>query len=122
MLVEVEEDEGRELPDGFLRAGLAEAAAGKAAADGEGQRDEFRVSRHQRAGRATIAPTSAPVYGPGDEAGEEGPFERQVGAVIVRGSLRNVTPAVSGTPSASVNTSRSSQPRRSKIRMWRNRR
>ena len=31
-----------------------------------------------------------------------------------------MTPAISGTPSESVKTRRSTQPRRSKIRMWRN--
>ena len=37
--VQVGEEERREVPDGFLRADLAQPAAGKAAADREGQGD-----------------------------------------------------------------------------------
>ena len=36
------EDERREVPDGFLRAELAQAAAGEPAADGEGERAALR--------------------------------------------------------------------------------
>ena len=32
-------------------------------------------------GRPHITPTSAPAYGPGDEAGQEGRLEREVGAL-----------------------------------------
>ena len=39
---------------------------------------------------------------PGDQAGHERPFEREIRRVVVRSS-RDATPAVSGTPSASAN-------------------
>ena len=51
--VQVGEEERREVPDRFLRADLAQPAAGKAAPDGEGQRDplagdERRDADHRR--------------------------------------------------------------------------
>ncbi len=59
---QVGEDERREVPDRFLRADLAQAAAREAAADGEGQGDELA----RRRGRAAPIrqPTRAPAYGP----------------------------------------------------------
>ena len=41
VLVEIDKDEGCELPDRFLRARLTQAAPGEAAADREGQRDDL---------------------------------------------------------------------------------
>jgi hypothetical protein len=49
VFVEIYEDERRELPDRLLRAGLAEAATGKAAADGERHRDELASNQRGRA-------------------------------------------------------------------------
>ena len=81
MLAQVDEDERRELPDRFLRARLAQAAAGKAAADGERQRDELagdeRRSGDQQADERAGVRT-------GDQPGEERAFERQVGGVVVQ--------------------------------------
>ena len=91
MLRQVEEDERRELPDRFLRrARLAQAAAGKAAADGKGERDEFagehatghrceqdsRQADHQADQRARVRA--------GDQPGEQRALERQVGSVVVQ--------------------------------------
>ena len=56
--VQVGEEERREVPDRFLRADLAQAAAGESAADGEGQRDPLAGDA---AGTPTIAPTIAPA-------------------------------------------------------------
>ena len=69
------------MPDRFLRAELAQAAAGEAAADGEGQRDQLAGER--AAARPTIAPTVAPAYGPAMRPARNDAFERQVGGVVV---------------------------------------
>jgi hypothetical protein len=54
---QAEEDERREAPDVFLRAGLAQAAAGEAAADGEGQGAELAGHQGRQAHHGpTIAP------------------------------------------------------------------
>ena len=52
------EDERREVPDRFLRTELAQAAAGEAAADREGQRDDLAVDERRQADQA---PTMAPA-------------------------------------------------------------
>jgi hypothetical protein len=74
------------VPDRFLRADLAEAAAGEAAADGEGQRDPF-AGEHRR--QADHDPDERPGVRPGDEAGEERSFERQIGGVVVQQQPRH---------------------------------
>ena len=60
--------------------------------------------------------------GAGDEPGEEGPGERQVGGVVPEQQRAPSTPAASGTPKATAKTSRSGQSRRSVSRIRRNRR
>ena len=59
--VQVGEEQRREVPDRFLRADLAQAAAGEAAADGEGQGNPFAGDH---GGKPTMTPTIAPAYGP----------------------------------------------------------
>ena len=73
------EDERREVPDFFFGARFAKAATGEAAADGEGQRDEFaggqrRRGHHQTDQRARIRA--------GDQAGEKRAFQREVGRIV----------------------------------------
>ena len=57
--VQVGEEERREVPDRFLRADLAQAAAGEAAADREGQGDPF--AGDERPGCRPSTPTMAPA-------------------------------------------------------------
>ena len=78
---EARHDEGRKVPDGFFRAQLAEAAASKAAADGKGQRDELAVGQGRQAHHR--ADDGAGV-GADDEADDKGPFEGEIGRVIVQ--------------------------------------
>ena len=66
--VQVGEEERREVPDGFLGAQLAQAAAGKAAADGERKRNPLTA---EEGWRADHQPDYGPGVGPGEEAGEE---------------------------------------------------
>ena len=73
------EGKGREVPDGFLRAQLAEPAAGKSAPDGEGQRAPFR--HDHRGHRGQCADQRAGVR-PGDEAHQKRPLERQIRRVV----------------------------------------
>ena len=113
------EDERREVPDGFLRTQLAQAAAGEAAADRERQRAP--LAGDQRRHRRQAADDGARVRA-GDQAHEKrrlrasGPRRRSAAGCARR------CRAVSGTPSDSDRTSRSGSARRSKIRMCRNRR
>jgi hypothetical protein len=80
VLVQVDEDKRRELPDHFLRARLAQTAAGEAAAHGKRQGDEFtgddRRDGHHGADQGT-------GVGAGNQAGEQRAFEGQVRRVIV---------------------------------------
>ncbi len=76
-----ENDKRREVPDGFLRAQLAQAAAGKAAADGKRQRAPFR--RDHGGHRGEGADHRAGVR-PGDQADEKRPFQRQVRRVVAQ--------------------------------------
>ena len=73
------EDKRREVPDGFLRAQLAQASAGKAAADRKGQRAPLR--RDHRGHRREGADHGAGI-GAGDQADEKRPLQRQVGRVV----------------------------------------
>ena len=73
-------------------------------------------------GTPTSAPTMRAGVRAGDQAGEERAFERQVGRVVVEQQPRRPRRPASGTPRARTKTRRSGQSRRSKIRMWRNRR
>ena len=75
------EDERREVPDRFLRAQLAQAAAGEPAADGEGQRDP--LAGDERGHRVSAADDGAGVRA-GDQADEKRAFERQVGRVVAQ--------------------------------------
>ncbi len=83
--VEIGEEQRREMPDGFLRADLAQAAAGEAAPDGERQGnpftgDERRHAHHRPHDRAGI--------GAGQKAREERAGERQIGGVVVEEQAR----------------------------------
>ncbi len=80
------EDERREVPDRFLRAQLAQAAAGEPAADGERQRDELAVGERRQADHR--ADDRAGIR-PGDQPGEERAFERQVGRLVVQQQPRD---------------------------------
>ena len=78
--VQIREEQRREVPDRFLRTDLAQAAAGKSAADGKRQRDPFtgderRDSNHRTDDRAGV--------GTGEQAGEERSGERQIRGVVV---------------------------------------
>ena len=80
------EDERREVPDRFLRTELPQAAAGKAAADGEGQRApladaERRDPDHDADRRARVRA--------GDEPREKRSLEREVGGVVVQEQARD---------------------------------
>ena len=76
------------MPDGFLRTKLAQAAAGEAAADGEGERapladPERRDADHQADGGAGIRAR--------DQPREQRPLERQVRRVVVQKQSRDDT-------------------------------
>ena len=114
------EDERREVPDRFLRAQLAQAAAGEAAADGERQRDALAGDERRHADHQP--PTIAPAYGPAMRPGEERAFERQVGGVVVQQQPRRRRRPSAACRAPAAKISRSGQSRRSKIRMCRNRR
>ena len=80
------EYERREVPDRFLRAQLPQPAAGKAAADGEGQRApladaERRDPDHDADRRARVRA--------GDEPREKRSLEREVGGVVVQEQPRD---------------------------------
>ena len=83
--VQVGEEQRREVPDRFLRADLAQAAAGEAAPDGEGQGDPFagddRRNAHHRA-------DDGAGVGAGEQAGEERAGEREIGGVVVEEQAR----------------------------------
>ena len=86
MAMKLGEHERREVPDFlFVRARLAQAAAGKPAADRKEQRDE--LAREQRRQRHHQADDGAGV-GAGDQPGEKRAFERQVGGVVVQQQSR----------------------------------
>ena len=118
--VQAGEHERRELPEHVLGAQLAEAAAGKAAADGE--RQARRTRRRRAAGCRPCAPTMTPGVRAVDQAGEKCAFERQVGGVVVEEQARRRRRADSRTPRLSAKVRRSGDGRCSKIRKWRNRR
>ena len=86
MAMKLGEHKRREVPDFFfVRAGLAKAAAGKPAADGEEQRDE--LAREQRRQRHHQADDGAGV-GTRDQSGEKCALERQIGGVVVEQQSR----------------------------------
>ena len=68
------------MPDGFLRTQLAESTAGKAAPDGERQRDDLAVEERREAGHRAYRRAGVR---PGDEAGEKSAFETEVRGVVV---------------------------------------
>ena len=80
VLAKVDEDERRELPDRFLGTHFADAAAGECAADGKRQRDE--LAGDQRRDPDEHADRRARVW-PGDQPGEKGALERQVGRLVI---------------------------------------
>ena len=86
LAVQVGEEERREVPDRFLRADLAQAAAGKPAADRERQRDPFAADRRRDADHR--ADDRAGV-GAGEETGEKRARQRQVGGVVVEQQPRD---------------------------------
>ncbi len=86
MAVEAGEEERREVPDRFRRADLAQAAAGEAAPDGEGQRAPFAG---EDGGMPSMTPTMAPGVGAGEQSGEEGARQRQIGGVVVEQEPRD---------------------------------
>ena len=75
------EDERRKVPDGFLRADLADAAAREAAADGKRQRGPFA---HEQGREPQHAPDRRPSVGSGDEPRQKRSFHREVGGVVVQ--------------------------------------
>ena len=84
--VQAGEEDRREVPDGFLRADLAQAAAGESAADGERERNPFtgrerRNPHHDADDRARVRA--------GEQAGEERAGERQVGGVVIEELARD---------------------------------
>ena len=79
--VEPREDEGREVPDGFLRAECAQAAAGEPAADRKGQCDDLAGDDR---GRAHQDADGGPGVRPGNQPGQEWAFEREVGGPVVQ--------------------------------------
>ena len=81
MLAQVDEDEWGELPDRFLRADLAQPATGKAAADGEGEGDQFVGDDGRRRGQQSDERAGVRT---GKKPGKEGAFERQVGGVVLQ--------------------------------------
>ena len=113
------EDERREVPDGFLRTELAEAAAGEAAADGERQRDPLAGAERRQADHARRRSRRRT----GRRSGRRGTSPRASGRRRRScSSRRATTPAASGMPRLRAKISRSGQARRSKMRMCRNRR
>ena len=80
------DDERREVPDRFLGTELAQAAAGKPAADRERQGDELAVGER---GEADHHPNDGPGVGSGDEASQKRPFERQIGRFVVQEQARH---------------------------------
>ena len=60
-LGQARDDEGREMPDGFLRAELTEAAAGKPASHRERQGNQLAVGNGRKADQQS---DMAPAYGP----------------------------------------------------------
>ncbi len=84
--VQVDEEQRREVPDRVLGTDLAQAAAREPAADREGQRDPFardegRDPEHRPHDRAGV--------GAGEQPGEKGPGQRQVGGVVVEEQPRD---------------------------------
>ena len=78
--MEVDEEERRKVPDRFFGANLAEAAAGKSASNGKGQRDpligeERRDAHHGAHDRARVRAR--------EQAGEKRACQRQVRGVVV---------------------------------------
>src|SRR5262245_27359042 len=73
MLREIDENERREFPDGFLRTALAKTAAGETATDCKWKRDDFSGDRGRDANEDAHKRTGV---GSGDEAREQGTFER----------------------------------------------
>ena len=53
MLAQINEDERRELPDGFLGADLSQAAAGEATSNGKGEGNELIGDDRRRCGQQT---------------------------------------------------------------------
>ena len=90
------EHERREVPDRFLRAQLAQAAAGEPAADRERQRDEL-AGEERRAAPTSGADDGAGVR-PGDQPGEKRALERQVGGVVVQQQARRDARRRAGSP------------------------
>src|SRR4029450_7971331 len=76
MLREIDEDEWRELPDGFLRTGLAKTATGETATDRKWKRDDFSGDRSGDANEDADERTGVRS---GDETREQSTFERQIG-------------------------------------------
>ena len=91
------EDERGEVPDRFLGAQLAQAPAGKPAADRERQRDDLSVEERRHADHD--ADRGAGV-GAGNQPREIGPFQAQVGGAVVeeqpRGDARREGDAEKG--------------------------
>ncbi len=83
--VEVGEEERRKVPDRFLGADLPQAAPGKSATDGEGQRNP--LPREHRGNAGHRADDGAGV-GPGQETGEERAGERQIRRFVVQEQSR----------------------------------
>ena len=73
-------------------------------------------------GRPTISADDGAGVGAGDQAGEKRAFEREVGGVVVEQQPRGHAGGRAGARGPRTKTRRSGQSRRSKIRMWRNRR
>ena len=83
--VEVGEEERRKVPDRFLGADLPQAAAGKSAADREGQGDPLAREHRRNAGHG---PDDGAGVGPGQETGEERARERQIRRLVVQEQSR----------------------------------
>src|SRR6185436_8238709 len=80
MTVQIGEEERREVPDRFLRANLAEAAAGEAAADRERKRNPFTAD--ERRDSDDRSDDGAGVWA-GKESREKRSGKGQVGGVVV---------------------------------------
>ena len=74
------------MPDRLLRAKLAQAAAGEAAAHREGEGAPFSVGQRWKADHQ---PDGGAGVRAGDEAGEKRAFQGQVGRIVVQQQARD---------------------------------
>ena len=94
MFGQVHQHERAELPDGFFRARLAQAAPGKPAADQERKGDEF-AGNQRRDGRQETDEGAG--VGTGNQPGEKRTLQCQVGRVCIQ-EHADATPAITARP------------------------